>query len=132
MASFAFVSNANAFVLRGATPVFIDIQDGTLNIDSAVIERAITTRTKAIAFGSAALVPVGRYFKSFEKQASRPRSTTCRCIPRRQGDGLGGRSDLQVTTDAADRIIRLPLWDGMTDAQLASVVIAVNEAVARI
>ncbi len=46
--SFAFVSTANAFVLRGATPVFVDVCPDTLNIDPALIARAITTRTKAI------------------------------------------------------------------------------------
>jgi dTDP-4-amino-4,6-dideoxygalactose transaminase len=42
------VSSANAFVLRGATPVFVDIRPDTLNIDEHQIEAAITPRTKAI------------------------------------------------------------------------------------
>ncbi|MFN9368456.1 MAG: dTDP-4-amino-4,6-dideoxygalactose transaminase [Planctomycetia bacterium] len=46
--SFTFVSTANAFVLRGARPVFCDIRPDTLNIDEAVIERAVTPRTKAV------------------------------------------------------------------------------------
>ncbi len=46
--SFAFVSTANAFVLRRAVPVFVDIRPDTLNIDEAKIERAITPRTRAI------------------------------------------------------------------------------------
>jgi len=46
--SFTFVSTINAFVLRGATPVFVDIRPDTLNIDEALIEPAITSRTKAI------------------------------------------------------------------------------------
>ncbi len=46
--SYTFVSTANAFVLRGATPVFVDIRPDTLNIDEAKIEQAITSRTKAI------------------------------------------------------------------------------------
>jgi dTDP-4-amino-4,6-dideoxygalactose transaminase len=46
--SFAFVSTANAFVLRGARPVFCDIRPDTLNIDEGLIERAITRRTRAI------------------------------------------------------------------------------------
>lgn len=46
--SFTFVSTANAFVLRGATPVFVDIDEQTLNIDPALIEEAITDRTRAI------------------------------------------------------------------------------------
>jgi len=48
MPSFTFVSTANAFVLRGAVPVFVDIRPDTLNIDEALIEAAITPRTKAI------------------------------------------------------------------------------------
>jgi dTDP-4-amino-4,6-dideoxygalactose transaminase len=48
MPSYTFVSTANAFVLRGATPVFVDIRRDTLNIDEQLIEAAITTRTKAI------------------------------------------------------------------------------------
>ena len=48
MPSFTFVSTANAFVLRGATPVFVDIEKDTLNIDPKRIENAITAKTKAI------------------------------------------------------------------------------------
>jgi dTDP-4-amino-4,6-dideoxygalactose transaminase len=48
MPSFTFVSTANAFVLRGAVPVFVDIRPDTLNIDEALIEQAITSRTRAI------------------------------------------------------------------------------------
>lgn len=48
MPSFTFVSTANAFVNKGAIPVFIDIDPLTLNIDIAQIESAITTKTKAI------------------------------------------------------------------------------------
>lgn len=48
MPSFTFVSTANAFVLRGAVPVFVDIRPDTLNLDERLVERAITTRTKAI------------------------------------------------------------------------------------
>jgi dTDP-4-amino-4,6-dideoxygalactose transaminase len=46
--SFTFVSTANAYALRGATPVFVDIQPDTLNIDPEAVEAAITDRTKAI------------------------------------------------------------------------------------
>ncbi len=46
--SFTFVSAVNAFVLRGARPVFIDIRADTLNLDEAQLERLITPRTKAI------------------------------------------------------------------------------------
>lgn len=48
MPSYTFVSTANAFVLRGAVPVFVDIREDTLNIDEALIEAAITSRTRAI------------------------------------------------------------------------------------
>ena len=48
MPSYTFVSTADAFVLRGATPVFVDIRPDTMNIDETLIEDAITERTKAI------------------------------------------------------------------------------------
>lgn len=48
MPSFTFVSTANAFVLRGGRPVFIDIRPDTLNMDENLIEMAITPKTKAI------------------------------------------------------------------------------------
>ena len=48
MPSYTFVSTANAFVLRGGVPVFVDIRSDTLNIDENLIEQAITSKTKAI------------------------------------------------------------------------------------
>ena len=48
MPSYTFVSTANAFVLRGALPVFVDIRADTLNIDETLIEDAISEKTKAI------------------------------------------------------------------------------------
>ena len=48
MPSYTFVSTANAFVLRGGVPVFVDIREDTLNIDERLIEAAISPRTKAI------------------------------------------------------------------------------------
>ena len=48
MPSYTFVSTANAFVLRGGVPVFVDIRSDTLNIDETKIEAAITKKTKAI------------------------------------------------------------------------------------
>jgi len=48
MPSFTFVSTANAFVLRGGVPVFIDIRADNLNMDESLIEGAITEKTKAI------------------------------------------------------------------------------------
>jgi dTDP-4-amino-4,6-dideoxygalactose transaminase len=48
MPSYTFVSTANAFVLRGGVPVFVDIRKDTLNIDESLIEAAITPRTRAI------------------------------------------------------------------------------------
>ena len=49
MPSYTFVSTANAFVLRGGIPVFVDIREDTLNLDERLIEAAITSRTRAIA-----------------------------------------------------------------------------------
>jgi len=49
MPSYTFVSTANAFVLRGGVPVFVDIRKDTLNLDEHIIEAAITPRTKIIA-----------------------------------------------------------------------------------
>lgn len=48
MPSYTFVSTANAFVLRGGVPVFVDIRDDTLNLDETQVESAITPRTRAI------------------------------------------------------------------------------------
>lgn len=48
MPSYTFVSTANAFVLRGAVPVFVDIRPDTLNIDETLVEPAITPKTRAI------------------------------------------------------------------------------------
>lgn len=48
MPAYTFVSTANAFVLRGARPVFVDIRPDTLNINESLIEKAITRKTKAI------------------------------------------------------------------------------------
>lgn len=49
MPSYTFVSTANAVVLRGGIPVFVDIREDTLNIDETLIEDAVTLRTRAIA-----------------------------------------------------------------------------------
>src|SRR5689334_19882304 len=46
--SFTFVSTANAFVLRGARPVFIDVRPDTLNLDERKLEALITDKTKAV------------------------------------------------------------------------------------
>jgi dTDP-4-amino-4,6-dideoxygalactose transaminase len=48
MPSFTFVSTANAFVLRGGIPVFVDIRPDTFNIDERLLEAAITPRTRAV------------------------------------------------------------------------------------
>jgi len=48
MPSYTFVSTANAFVLQGAVPVFVDIRADTLNLDERLIESAITSKTKAV------------------------------------------------------------------------------------
>lgn len=49
MPSYTFVSTADAFVLRGGVPVFVDIRSDTMNMDETKIEAAITEKTKAIA-----------------------------------------------------------------------------------
>ncbi len=46
--SYTFVSSANAFVMQGAIPVFVDIRSDTLNLDETLVEAAITERTRAI------------------------------------------------------------------------------------
>lgn len=48
MPSFTFVSSANAVVLRGGVPVFVDVREDTLNLDERLLEEAITPRTRAI------------------------------------------------------------------------------------
>ena len=48
MPSYTFVSTANAFVLRGGVPVFVDIRPDTLNLDESLVEAAITKKTRAI------------------------------------------------------------------------------------
>ena len=48
MPSFTFVSTANAFVLRGATPVFVDIRPDTLNLDEKRVAQAVTAKTRAV------------------------------------------------------------------------------------
>lgn len=49
MPSYTFVSTANAFVLRGAVPVFVDVRPDTINLDESLVEAAITPKTKVIA-----------------------------------------------------------------------------------
>ena len=48
MPSYTFVPTANAFVLKGAIPVFIDVRKDSLNVEEKLIEEAITQKTKAI------------------------------------------------------------------------------------
>ena len=48
MPSFTFVSTANAVVLRGGVPVFVDIREDTLNLDESLVEDAVTPRTRAV------------------------------------------------------------------------------------
>jgi dTDP-4-amino-4,6-dideoxygalactose transaminase len=57
MPSFTFVSTANAFVLRGATPVFVDVRPDTLNVDPNGVADALTPNTKAIVAVHYAGVP---------------------------------------------------------------------------
>jgi dTDP-4-amino-4,6-dideoxygalactose transaminase len=48
MPSYTFVSTANAFVLRGAVPVFVDVRSDTMNLDEGLLEQALTSRTRAV------------------------------------------------------------------------------------
>ena len=83
MPAFTFVSTADAFVLRGATPVFVDIRPDTMNIDEKLIEDAVTERTKAI-------VPVHYAGVSCEMDAIME---------------IAGRHGLAVVEDAAQGIM---------------------------
>jgi dTDP-4-amino-4,6-dideoxygalactose transaminase len=83
MPSYTFVSTANAFALRGAVPVFVDIRPDTLNIDETKIEAAITPRTKAI-------VPVHYAGVACEMDSIME---------------IAGRHDLLVIEDAAQGIL---------------------------
>ena len=81
--SYTFVSTANAFVLRGAVPVFVDIREDTLNLDERLIEAAITPRTRAI-------VPVHYAGVSCEMDAI---------------VAIARRHDLRIVEDAAQGIM---------------------------
>jgi dTDP-4-amino-4,6-dideoxygalactose transaminase len=81
--SFTFVSTANAFVLRGAVPVFVDIREDTLNLDERLIEAAITPRTRAI-------VPVHYAGVSCEMDSI---------------DAIARRHHLRIVEDAAQGIL---------------------------
>ena len=83
MPSFTFVSTANAFVLRGAVPVFVDIREDTLNLDERLIEAAITPRTRAI-------VPVHYAGVACEMDAIA---------------AIAARHDLRIVEDAAQGIM---------------------------
>jgi dTDP-4-amino-4,6-dideoxygalactose transaminase len=83
MPSFTFVSTANAFVLRGAVPVFVDIRADTLNLDERLIEAAITPRTRAI-------VPVHYAGVSCEMDAIA---------------AIAARHDLRIVEDAAQGVM---------------------------
>jgi dTDP-4-amino-4,6-dideoxygalactose transaminase len=82
MPSFTFVSTANAFVLRGAVPVFVDILPDTLNLDPALVDAAVTRRTRAI-------VPVHYAGVACEMESMLE---------------IAGRSNLLVIEDAAQAI----------------------------
>lgn len=87
MPSFTFSSTANAVVLRGATPVFVDVREDTLNLDDSLIRAAITDRTRAIivvhyAGVPCAMEPINEIAKAFgllviEDAAQALRSTYC-------------------------------------------------------
>ena len=83
MPSYTFVSTANAFVLRGGIPVFVDIREDTLNLDEHLIDAAITPRTRAI-------VPVHYAGVSCEMDAIM---------------SIAKRHDLKVVEDAAQGVM---------------------------
>lgn len=83
MPSYTFVSTANAFVLRGGVPVFVDIREDTLNLDERLIDGAITPRTRAI-------VPVHYAGVACEMDAIMT---------------LANRHDLKVVEDAAQGVM---------------------------
>lgn len=69
MPSFTFVSTANAVVLRGATPVFVDVERHTMNLDATLMPQAFTSRTKAIMPVHYAGMPCDMYaIMDFAKQ----------------------------------------------------------------
>ncbi|MEW9900586.1 dTDP-4-amino-4,6-dideoxygalactose transaminase [Chitinivorax sp. PXF-14] len=82
MPSYTFVSTANAFVLRGGVPVFVDIREDTLNLDESLVEAAVTSRTRAI-------VPVHYAGVSCEMDALM---------------GIARRHELAVVEDAAQGV----------------------------
>lgn len=101
MPSFTFVSTANAFVLRGGVPVFVDIRPDTLNLDERAIEPAITPRTRAIVpvhYGGVAcemdeILSLARRHKLLViEDAAQALGSTYRGRP------LGGFGDLGVTS----------------------------------
>ena len=69
--SFTFVSTANAFVLRGAVPVFVDIRPDTLNLDESLVEAAVTSRTRVVV--PVHYAGVGCALEAIEAIASRHR-----------------------------------------------------------
>lgn len=83
MPSYTFVSTANAFVLRGGVPVFVDIRRDTLNLDETQIEAAITPKTRAI-------VPVHYAGVACEMDTIM---------------AIAGRNDLLVVEDAAQAVL---------------------------
>jgi dTDP-4-amino-4,6-dideoxygalactose transaminase len=94
---FTFVSTANAFVLRGATPIFVDIRPDTLNIDERLLEEKVTARTRAIV--PVHYAGVGCDMDAIEAVA-RPRGIAVvednahGLFARRAGRPLGARGDL--------------------------------------
>ena len=89
MPSYTFVSTANAFVLRGGVPVFVDIRKDTLNLDESLIEAAITPRTRAIAPVHYAGVGMRNGCDHGHRAAPWP--------ARGRGCGAGGDGELQGT-----------------------------------
>lgn len=140
MPSFTFVSTANAFVLRGAIPVFVDIREDTLNLDERRIEAAITSRTRAIApvhYAGVAcemdpIVAIAkRHGLRVVEDAAQGIMASYKGTPLGAIGDLGsfsfhetknimsqfGRTDgdLPLTVDLSERLIRLPFWIGLDE-----------------
>ena len=108
MPSYTFVSTADAFVLRGATCVFVDIRPDTMNIDETKIEEAITEKTKAIvpvhyAGVSCAMDEIMAIAKKYNLKVVEDAAQGVNAFYK--GKALGTIGDLAATVSMRQRII---------------------------
>ncbi len=108
--SHSFIATANAIRYCGATPVFVDIEPDGYNIDPALIEAAITARTKAILCVHQIGMPCDLARDRRDRPAPRPAGDRGRGLRHRQrdpaGTGGGRRSASRTATSPASRSIR--------------------------